>query len=194
MARWILVGLGLLLITAGVWATLGGGSSETTTTRRLSPSEPAVIVNLNDTRLSFPGATGWSEDAGCTDVAETDPCVGQWRHDAGQRVQILLIPVPDATRLAAFQERFVAQVRAQGGVAEVIDHNGAQVVRALQPMRGDDDALFVGITYALTAPGGTGLHLVTSRAPLADEEAADGRVRDLLAFGAWIDAAVDGGA
>ncbi|HEY1100597.1 MAG TPA: hypothetical protein VGF99_16770, partial [Myxococcota bacterium] len=86
--------------------------------------------------------------------------------------------------------RLQDQTRASGGVADVVDGgHGPQVIRLLQPLRAADhaDATIVGFTYVLPAPDRKTLHLLTSSAPLADEQPADQRLRDLLAFGAWLE-------
>ena len=159
--------------------------------RSVVPPRPptAPAVELLTTVLGFPGATDWSSETECTDVASTDPCVGQWRHISGQIARVLVLPVPDPTKLAQLATRLQEQTRAQGGVADVVDNNGQQVIRLLQPMRDADhaDATLVGFTYVLTAPDQHAVHMLTSSSPLAQEQQADQRLRDLLAFGAWLD-------
>ena len=91
-------------------------------------------------------------------------------------------------RVEAFAAKLQQQATAAGGLAEVVDGDKG-AIRLLQPMRAADrgDAVVVGITYVVPAPDRRALHLLTSSAPLADQEAGDQRVRDLLAFGAWVD-------
>ncbi len=153
-----------------------------------APALSPTIVQHDNSVLGFPGATDWVAEASCTDVAPTDPCVGQWRHSSGQIARVLVLPVPDEGRLAQLGSRLQEQTQAHGGVAEVVTDNGQQVIRLLQPMRDVDhaDASLVGFTYVLTAPDRKAVHMLTSSAPTADQQQADQRLRDLLAFGAWL--------
>ena len=153
---------------------------------RLQRSEPPTRVVTLESELGFPGANDWQQVA-CTDVAASDLCQSQWIHHEGQLARVLLLPVPDPSKLTTLAERLSTQVRAAGGVAEVVDEaRGA--IRLLQPMRdaAHDDALLVSLTYVLTAPEGRALHLLTSTVPVANQESGDRRLRDLLAFGAWL--------
>jgi hypothetical protein len=151
-----------------------------------STSPPRVVVL--ESALGFPGAVDWRQ-LPCSDVAAADLCQSQWVHRDGQVARVLLLPVPDPTKLTTLAERLATQARAAGGVAEVVDTE-RHAIRLLQPMRdaAHDDALLVGLTYVLTAPEGRALHLLTSTVPLADQEPGDQRLRDLLAFGAWLQA------
>lgn len=178
----------LLPIVAGVAALLVAFVVWRQTVVR-TPTSVAALVEHDGSVLGFPAATDWSAEAKCTDVADTDPCVGQWHHTSGQIARVLVLPVPDAARLAQLGSRLREQTQAQGGVAEVIDHNGQQVIRLLQPMRDADhaDATLIGFTYVLTAPDKKAVHMLTSSSPIADEQVADQRLRDLLAFGVWLD-------
>jgi hypothetical protein len=177
----------LIALTVGL-AMAGGGIAllwpTTTTTTSMSPR----VVVLDGSVLGFPGATDWV-DVPCSDVGPDDLCQGQWRHATGQIARVLLLPLPDPSKLATLAERLQAQTRAAGGVAEVIAGE-RPAIRLLQPMRdaGHHDAVLVGLTYVLTAPDNRSLHLLTSTVPLAEQEAGDQRLRDLLAFGAWLDA------
>ena len=155
-----------------------------------TPTPRTPSVHTTTAVLGFPGATDWVAEAECTDVAPTDPCVGQWRHTSGQIARVLVLPVPDPSKLAQLATRLQDQTRAQGGVADVVDSAGQKVIRLLQPMRDADhaDATVVGFTYVLTAPDQHAVHMLTSSAPLAQEQQADQRLRDLLAFGAWLEA------
>lgn len=175
----LLAGVAVLLMALAAWRT----------TVVPAPASLPAVVTHDGSVLGFPGATDWTAEAKCTDVAATDPCVGQWRHTGGQVARVLVLPVPDEGRLALLATRLREQTQATGGVAEVIEQNGQQVIRLLQPMRDADhkDATLIGFTYVLTAPDKKAVHMLTSSSPLADEQAADQRLRDLLAFGAWLD-------
>ena len=173
--RVMLFAFGAAAIAAAVLVSRAGAPPSTTTT------------TIDGSVLGFPGATGWSEND-CAEVAASDVCLGQWRHDSGQVARVLLLPVPDPRKLTSLARRLTEQTTASGGVAEVIDNDNGRVIRMLQPMRDadHDDRALVAITYVITSPDQRSLHLLTSTVPLADEVVADGRMRDLLAFGVWI--------
>jgi len=151
------------------------------------PGPAAPITTIDGSVLAFPGATGWT-DMACADVSDSDVCLGQWRHDGGQIARVLLLPLPDPSKLATLSTRLAEQATASGGVAETVESGTGKVIRLLQPMRDADhgDRALVAITYVVTSPDQRSLHLLTSTVPLADEVVADGRVRDLLAFGVWL--------
>jgi hypothetical protein len=152
-----------------------------------SPEPPPRVTTIEGSILAFPGATGWTDTA-CVDVTEGDLCLGQWRHESGQIARVLLLPLPDPSKLNTLSTRLAEQATASGGLAETIESSTGKVIRLLQPMRDADhgDRALLGITYVVTSPDLRSLHLLTSVVPLADEVAADGRVRDLLAFGVWV--------
>lgn len=136
--------------------------------------------------LDFPGATGWKAEAACTDVVAADFCAGEWTHEQGQKVRVLLVPLPDPGKLASMTERLKADVESKGGVVQEVEQGGTRVVRLLQPaVRAEDNAAVVNISYLMASPDQRLLHIVTSLAPQPQQEAADGRVRDLLAFAVW---------
>jgi nitronate monooxygenase len=127
----------------------------------------------------------WLQDHGA------DAVIAQGLEAGGHRGLFLSDDL--ATQLGTFAllPQVVAAVNvpviAAGGIAEVVD--GAQrAIRLLQPMRdaSHDDALVVSLTYVLTAPEGRALHLLTSTVPISSQEPGDQRLRDLLAFGAWL--------
>jgi hypothetical protein len=175
--RIMLFAVGAAVVVAAVLVSRAGAPPSTT------------MTTIEGSVLGFPGATGWTENE-CADVAASDLCLGQWRHDSGQVARVLLLPVPDPRKLASLSQRLTEQATASGGVAEVIDNDNGRVIRMLQPMRDADhgDRALVAVTYIITSPDQRSLHLLTSTVPLADEVVADGRVRDLLAFGVWIGA------
>lgn len=177
----------LVVFIVGLAVAGGGVALLWPTTTTTTTTIPRVVV-LDGSVLGFPGATDWV-DVPCSDVGPDDLCQGQWRHATGQIARVLLLPLPDPSKLAALAERLKAQARAAGGVAEVIAGE-RPAIRLLQPMRdasqGDD--VVVGLTYVLTAPDSRSLLLLTSTVPLSEQEAGDQRLRDLLAFGAWLDA------
>jgi hypothetical protein len=171
----------LIAVVVGCVVVIGG-----LVALRPDPSKPPARVVVLESTLGFPGALDWQQVA-CSDVAADDLCQSQWMHREGQVARVLLLPVPDPSKLATLSERLSAQARAAGGIAEVVD--GAQrAIRLLQPMRdaSHDDALVVSLTYVLTAPEGRALHLLTSTVPISSQEPGDQRLRDLLAFGAWL--------
>lgn len=186
--RLIALAAGLGVAVSGVAAWLSTSTTSTATaTATTIPGPPGTrVVVLDGSRLAFPGVDGWSEEP-CSDVAAEDLCQSQWRHTGGQIARVLLLPLPDPGKLDAFATRLQQQVTAAGGVAEVVDGDKG-AIRLLQPMRAADraDAVVVGITYVVPAPDRGALHLLTSTAPLAEQEPGDQRVRDLLAFGAWV--------
>ncbi|MDP2344287.1 MAG: hypothetical protein Q8O67_25230 [Deltaproteobacteria bacterium] len=146
----------------------------------------AVAVVEKQLVLSFPGATGWREEPACTDVDATDACAGEWTHEGGQKVRVLLLPLIDAARLGTLTQRLQQQVEAKGGVVGELDLQGNKVVRMLQPVvRAEDNVDVVNITYLLPSPDRRLLHLVTSLVLQKEQIEADQRVRDLLAFSAW---------
>jgi hypothetical protein len=179
--RLVAFAVGLAVAGGGV-AFLWPAATTTTTTT----DGPRVVV-LDGSVLGFPGATDWV-DVPCSDVGPDDLCQGQWRHSSGQIARVLLLPLPDPSKLATLAGRLQAQTQAAGGVAEVIEGE-RPAIRLLQPMRdaARGDAVVVGLTYVLTAPDSRSLHLLTSTVPLAEQEPGDQRLRDLLAFGAWLD-------
>lgn len=174
-----LVPSGLLLALCAVFLLLRAPAN---------PSEATSIVAASPRFiLAFPGATGWREEQGCSDVAATDACDGEWTHAAGQKVRVLLIPVVDASRLANFTHKLKSSVEQQGGVVGELPWNDGKAVRMLQPVVGAEDNIdLVNITYLLTSPDSRLLHLVTSLVPQKDQIDGDQRLRDLLAFGAWV--------
>ena len=141
--------------------------------------------------LSFPGATGWTEEPGCTDVDAADACDGEWTWTAGgerQKVRVLLVPVVDPGQLPLMTARLKERVEQQGGVVGEIEQRDGNVVRMLQPVvRAEDDVDLVNISYLLASPDRRLLHVVTSVVTQAQQVEADQRVRDLLAFAAWIE-------
>lgn len=156
---------------------------------RSLPSLPATdavpagarVVSLDDV-LDFPGATGWHA-VGCDEPS----CAGAWAHDSGLQVQVLVVPVPDPGKLPELAGRLQTSVVADGGRVDRIDQAGG-VVRMLRPapVGGVDGVV---ISYVIPAPDNHALHIVTATAPLSDQVSADERVRDLLAFAAWVRAA-----
>ena len=80
--RVMLFAFGAAAIVAAVVVSRGGAPPSTTTT------------TIDGSVLGFPGATGWSEND-CAEVAASDVCLGQWRHDSGQVARVLLLPVPE---------------------------------------------------------------------------------------------------
>lgn len=195
MKRGVSIAIGVVVLL-GVLAVLWQQPSSTAVSPPTAPTVAGVdpnapVLRAEAVTLGFPGATDWHADPACTDVAPTDPCVSQWRHTTGQLARVLLLPVPDPSRLPQLAARLQEQTKASGGVAEdITTAGGQQVIRLLQPMRDADhaDATLVGFTYVLTAPDRRTLHMVTSSAPLKDEADADRRLNDLLAFGAWVNA------
>jgi hypothetical protein len=183
MRRIIVIGLGLTVVVVTVAFLLRLPSSSSSS----SPASTQHPVVIDGSRLSFPGATGWTEEP-CAGQGDGDVCLGQWAHDAGQVARVLLLPLPDPSKLDTLAERLRQQTEASGGVAERVDGGAAgTVIRLLQPMKDADhqDAAIVAITYVVAAPDRRSIHLLTSSAPLPAQEAADARVRDLLAFGVW---------
>jgi hypothetical protein len=170
-------------------AVAGGGLAVVwpASTTNTPPIDGPRVVMIDGSVLGFPGATDW-RDVPCSDVGPDDLCQGQWRHESGQVARVLLLPLPDPSKLDTLAERLQTQTRAAGGIAERIDGE-RPAIRLLQPMRDATrgDVVIVGLTYVVTAPDGRSLHLLTSSVPLADQEAGDRRLRDLLAFGAWLD-------
>jgi hypothetical protein len=149
---------------------------------------PRVRVVRATVSLGFPGATGWREQPECLGKDTKESCTGEWLHDSGQRVQIFILPVADEGALARMTANLRATVIPQGGVVDEVDQNGQRVVRFLQPLPGTDSAL-ISVNYLLAAPDNASMHIVTSVVPITDQVAGDGRLRDLLAFAAWLDAA-----
>lgn len=184
--RLVALAVGLTMAGGGLIALWPSWSSPSPT----MPGPGPRVVVLDGQRLGFPGATGW-RDVPCSDVAADELCQGQWVHDGGQVARVLLLPLPDPSKLESLGERLQQQATAAGGVASVVPGvDGAPGgIRLLQPMRDADrgDALLAGITYVVPAPSRQALHLLTSTVPLADQEPGDQRLRDLLAFGAWLD-------
>ena len=177
----------LLALVVGLAVAGGGVALLWPTTTTTTPTDGPRVVVLDGSVLGFPGASDWV-DVPCSDVGPDDLCQGQWRHASGQIARVLLLPLPDPSMLATLAERLQAQTRAAGGIAERIEGE-RPAIRLLQPMRdaANHDAVVVGLTYVLTAPDGRSLHLLTSSVPLAEQETGDQRLRDLLAFGAWLD-------
>ena len=122
----------------------------------------------------------------CTDSAPDDPCVGEWHHKSGQRVRVLVVPVPDKSKLVDLAARIQRQVEPEGGKAIAIEQAGQRLVRVVRPVKADDGQDLVVIEYILISPDDNLLHMVTSSAPWEQQAVADGRVRDLLAFAAWV--------
>lgn len=162
--------------------------------------QPTEVSHVVETRLvlEFPGASFWKEEERCTDVAEGDICAGEWTHQNGQKARVLLLPIVDSRRLESFTKRLKAKVEGEGGVVEefvpsqLMGQCGLpadtplRIVRLLQPVvRQEDNAKLVNITYVIPGADHRVLHLLTSLVAEADQVGADGRVRDLLAFGAW---------
>jgi hypothetical protein len=129
--------------------------------------------------LEFPGATDWRA-ASCAEAS----CTGEWVHVGGQRVQVLLVPVPDPTRLTDLATRLQQRVVADGGRADRIDQAGG-VLRMLRPavVDGVESVVF---SYVIPAPDRRALHLVNSTVATEAQIAGDERLRDLLAFAAWV--------
>jgi hypothetical protein len=144
-----------------------------------SPPPSPTVVTLGDV-LDFPGATGWRPGS-CSDPS----CAGAWRHDDGVEVQVLVVPVPDPGRLAALAARLQDDVVAHGGRVDTIAQGGG-VIRMLRPAT-LEGVEHVVISYVLTAPAQRSLHIVTATTTLARQVAVDERVRDLLAFAAWVE-------
>ncbi len=162
--------------------------------------QPGEVSRVIETRevLEFPGASFWKEEERCTDLSEGDICGGEWTHNNGQKARVLLLPIVDSRRLDSFTKRLKTKVEAEGGVVEEFvpsllmgqcglpGDTPLRIVRLLQPMvRAEDNVRMVNITYVLPGPDNRVLHLLTSLSTEADQVGADGRIRDLLAFGAW---------
>jgi hypothetical protein len=145
---------------------------------KVAPGTELPVVTLPDL-LDFPGATGWL--AGPCDEPS---CTGEWRHTTGQRVQVLVVPVPDPRRLRDLTARLQDQALAGGGRVDFIDQAGG-VLRMLRPGIVGDSPVVV-LSYVLPAPDARALHIVTSTVPPESQEPGDARVRDLLAFAAWV--------
>ena len=179
----LLIALGLLLVAVAAVLLLRGAPSSSSS----SSSEPAG-QHPDSTRLAFPGATGWREEAACTDVDAKDACAGEWTGAGGQKVRVLLLPVGDPARLATMTQKLQTNVQAQGGVVGEFATKDGKVVRLLQPVvRAEDDVDLVNISYLLVSPDRRLLHIVTSLVTQQEQVDADQRVRDLLAFAAWVD-------
>lgn len=149
---------------------------------------PKVAVDVVESHvaLAFPGATGWKEESGCSDTADTDLCGGEWTHENGQKARVLLVPLIDPSRLASFTKRLRQQTEERGGVVQELDAAQTKVVRLLQPVvRAEDNVRLVNITYVIPGPDHRFLHLLTSLVTEDDQVGADGRLRDLLAFAVW---------
>jgi hypothetical protein len=139
---------------------------------------PRAVVTLDDV-LAFPGATGWSVSE-CADAS----CSGEWRHASGLVVQVLVVPVPEPARLPDLAQRLQSDVVADGGRVDTLAQGGG-VIRMLRPV--DVDGVeHVVISYVLVAPDQRALHVVTTSTRLSEQVPADERVRDLLAFAAWV--------
>lgn len=162
-----------------------------------SPKDVPLVL---ETRLvlEFPGASFWKAEERCTGLAEGDICGGEWTHDNGQKARVLLLPILDSRQLDNFTRRLKEKVEAGGGVveefepAQLMGQSGApkdaphKIVRLLQPaVRDEDNARMVNVTYVLPGPDNRVLHLLTSLVREDDQVGADGRLRDLLAFGVW---------
>ncbi len=190
MPRLLMLGLGAAALVIAIVVVMRPTATETASTSAAAAVPDGVpdgAVVIDGSRLSFPGATGWREEP-CAGQADGDVCLGQWAHDGGQVARVLLLPLPDPSKLDSLAERLRQQTEASGGVADKVEGDGAgTVIRLLQPMKDADhqDADVVAITYVVPAPDRRSVHLLSSSAPLAQQEAADGRVRDLLAFGVW---------
>lgn len=179
------VGVVIVVVAAGVLVR----TLPETSAAEISPTAVptgARVVSLDDV-LGFPGATGWRPGS-----CEEPSCASVWTHDSGLRVQVLVVPVPDPRKLPELAGRLQSGVVAEGGRADRIDQAGG-VVRMLRPAVVDGVDSVV-ISYVIPAPDARALHIVTASAPLADQVATDERVRDLLAFSAWVRAAPPEGA
>jgi hypothetical protein len=172
MRRGAVVGVAVVVVAAGLLGLA----------RPRSPTPDSVagprVVTLDDA-LDFPGATGWRAGM-CAEPS----CASMWTHDSGVTVQVLVVPVPDPTQISALAGRLQAKVVQEGGRADRIDEAGG-VVRMLRPapIDGGDG---VAISYVIPSPDGRALHIVATSAPLAGQVTVDERVRDLLAFAAWV--------
>jgi hypothetical protein len=171
----LVIGVACVVGALGLWLRAPASTSTT------PPPAQRVLADV----LDFPGATGW-RPATCREAA----CAGAWTHDSGQQVDVVVLPVPDPARLSALADRLQAQVTGAGGRVDRLELAGG-VLRMLRPV--DDDARpMVLINYIITAPEQRALHVVSSLVPFSDQEQGDARVRDLLAFAAWV--RVDGAA
>lgn len=153
---------------------------------------PAPVVTVLDPQLmlGFPGATGWHEESACHDVDATDACAGEWTFQSGQKVRVLLVPVVDPERLTLMTQKLKQRVEEQGGVVGELPYQGGKAVRMLQPVvRAEDNVDLVNISYVLPAPDRRLLHIVTSLVSHKEQVEADQRIRDLLAFAAWVEPA-----
>ena len=152
----------------------------------------------------FTGAPGWTGGRACTDVNAEDGCDSQWLHTSGQVVRVFVVPVKDAAALTSFVDKLAADVAQKGGVVDRFTDNGLTLVRFLQAVRSDQrepdgapghaDAGAHGaethgdlaaINYALVGRDQRAVHLITSVVAFDEQQAADARVRALLASAAW---------
>lgn len=138
----------------------------------------------------FSGAAGWSGGRSCTDVRPDDGCDSQWlRTDAdgnGQVVRVFVVDVKEERALAAFVDKLSADVANKGGVVERFMQNGLTLVRFLQPVKDDEGMALASINYALVGRDKKAVHLITSVVDFDEQQAADARVRALLAFASWV--------
>jgi hypothetical protein len=176
------VGVVVVVVAVGLLVRTQTSTSPSPSTEpSAAVPEGAHVVSLDDV-LDFPGATGWRSVA-----CEEPSCASAWTHDSGLRVHVLVVPVPDPRKLPELASRLQAGVVADGGRVDRIEQAGG-VVRMLRPAVVDGVDSVV-ISYVIPAPDAHALHIVTASTPLSDQVAADERVRDLLAFAAWVRAA-----
>lgn len=166
MKRGLVAGVLLLGVATALWFAPGNGPRE------------QLVVRLDDV-LDFPGATGWRAGA-CKDAS----CAGAWTHESGLAAEVLVVPIPDPRRLPELAGRLQRDVVGAGGRVDPIPQAGG-LIRMLRPANVDGVESVI-ISYVLPAPDQRAVHILTASAALVDQERADERVRDLLAFAAWV--------